>query len=182
MKHIVIACLLLLAGCAAKAPIPLPALDDIEVVISHDALQVTEFEQFRLNGNRLFAECGVLNGGRFSPETQNMYRLSEDDAQRIRTALTAAWDSAPLTTAKLSPPGSGGGMFDPGSFGLTIRNSSGETRVNSSLDEIANSVGGVEERLRIFLVALRRTATEKGFGLCGNTVFFGIEGGKQGEQ
>lgn len=174
--------LIFLVGCAAQAPAPLPALDDVEVVISHDALQVTEFEQFRLNGDRFFTECGVLNGGRFSPETQNMYRLSHDDAERIRAALAAAWDSAPLTSAKLSPPGSGGGMFDPGSFALTIRNSLGETKINSSLDEIANSVGGVEERLKIFLVTLRRTATEKGFGLCGNTVFFGIEGGKRGEQ
>ncbi len=160
----------------------MPDFDDVEVVLSHDSLQLTEFEQYRLSGNRFFAECGVVNGGRFSPETQNLYRLSDDDAARIRQLLSAAWASAPLTQAKLLPPGTGGGVFDPGSFSLTIRNQSGETKTQSSLDEISNSVGGVEERLRVFIVNLRRTASDHGFELCGNTLFFGLEGGKQGEQ
>lgn len=169
----------LLPACSSIETTPMPAdftLQEIELFLAKKSLHVTEFEQFKVSGKRLFAECGKLRSGRNVVEARRLKELSAPELEGLRNDSWALIQGYNPAEAHLDPPGTNGGLFDPGQLFLTIRSSAGETSIRTALDSITPSSKLLTQRIELLAITLRSST---GAPLCGNRDFHGVPARRQ---
>jgi hypothetical protein len=145
-----------------------------------------EFEQYKVSGNSLFVECGIIRGGRAVAKAQNILSLSTGAEEALRTleqdlSTYLETENPSLASQELGSfgfmhPGEATIHLSPGSSSP----SPGSGEVKTTIDEISSSSNS--SPVRKLVVGLRTIAREslKSRGgseepLCGNTSFYGIE-------
>lgn len=134
-----------LSGCSSgKDPeptIPDTAIGQIGVYLARGSLfQTPEFEQYRVNGRTLYAECGIVRGGRPQARDRHIIRLDEQEWTSLQAAASGVPDFFEKRSYQWEAPGTSLGFSDPGqaTVRLTAARLSGSTSVsNTALDPTA---------------------------------------------
>lgn len=196
----------LLVGCGATAPSslpndaqPPPQVASLGVYLARGSLFHTpEFEQYRLSGNTLFVECGVVRGGRPQSRDRHVFRLSPGELETLNENSAALIDFLQRRGSSFEDPGSQLGFTDPGQARISIKrvaaphtsaspadsavdaSSNQVTELRTSLDEVASE--SLTSPLRKTVTSLRAIARDSllassaaGAPLCDNATFYGLE-------
>ena len=168
------------SGCSMLASSPesqpnstIPAVSAVELYLSRSSFSDTEFEHFKLSGNKLFGECGKIRRGRQIPVDQALTPVSADDSTKITDIAREILTEANTKNLSLAKPGANRHMADPGQFTLTLSTGSDLKRIETSLDEVSNANFSDTKKLKKLTETLRGVGSNK---LCGNKVFFGLGG------
>ena len=150
-----------------------PAFDLIELSATRSSLSGVEFEQMKLEGDSLFAECGQLLRGKYQSKAGDLIDISVDRRQRLVSAAGLLWQA--LENEKLFPEvGTNSDFADPGQFSLKIV-TDGDTRsLSTSFDAISTPTSLATRRALGLYELLRGHAS--GRADCGNALFFGVRG------
>jgi hypothetical protein len=190
---------LALSGCSSgKGPeptIPDTAISQIGVYLARGSLfQTPEFEQYRVNGRTLYAECGIVRGGRPQARDRHIIRLDEQEWTSLQAAAMGVPEFFEKRSYQWEAPGTSLGFSDPGQAtvrlsGTTAADSNSPTpeenigsawEIKTSLDEVASQ--SKTSPLRRLVVGIR-TITRENLdagpegtrGLCDNPTFYGLE-------
>lgn len=168
---------LLLTSCSSSAPAgkapgaaaPLP--ESLELYMSRATLSGTKFEHFKLLGQKLFVECGDIQGGRQSTGSQEVLKLDPAVSQQIGLSASSVFEVIDKHPFKFETPGSNKNLFDPGQFTLSLETKDKQHKLESSFDSAISGDFQAERRIKKTAELLRGAAQEK---LCGNKIFFGL--------
>lgn len=173
MKHFITIFLLALTACSSdEAPPPPPAVKapsnlNLALFLRRGSLVSSDFEQYTIQKNSLFAECGIMQGEKKVVLEDTLIPLADKDLDK----LTYLVNQVSETKAKLEPRGSGRGIFDPGVYQLTINSTAKKRDIITSLDVVRNATESLEGALREIAERTRGIVEKK---QCGNQVFYGI--------
>jgi hypothetical protein len=166
---------LTLSACGLFDSEPGPALDSdglvgVELLMVRGHLTAVEFEQYKLEGNRVFAECGKIKRGKFQPETQKFVTITLEQRLALMDSLANGYST--FGDAKLPQPEKNStGFFGPGEYVLSIRGGASEKTLRTGVDNVASGSRAAERRLVEFTQLLRAVPPET---MCGNESFYGI--------
>ncbi len=162
---------LALASCSTAPSAPAPTdyrTNSIELYLSRANLVEAEFEQFKTQGNKLFVECGKIRRGRFVPEAQDVFPLSDAELQRLNEG---AWSVAQFLDHDFDSPGDNSSLADPGQAYFTIQDSQKKAEIKTALDSVTSQTTPADTALYDLASALRKAS---GGAPCGNRSFYGI--------
>jgi len=167
---------LILNACSSTTTTPPPtepsiSIDSIELYVSRRSFSSTDFEQFKLFGDKLFVECGSVVRGHQKPAFQKLYNLDKDQNSSIHEFSSDALGTYALNKPLLDQPGDNSGMADPGQFYLTIVNGSQKTELKTSVDFVSTPSTPIGRKLRRIAEALRAAPRIK---ICGFQSFYGL--------
>jgi hypothetical protein len=190
---------LLLPGCSSHHDVE-PAtssteINQIGVYLARGSLfQAPEFEQYRVNGRTLYAECGIVRGGRPQARDRHVIRLDDQEWTSLQAAARGVPPFFNERSYQWEAPGTSLGFSDPGqatvrlsssalaedNLPTTGANSGTNWEIKTSLDEVASqSKTSPLRRLVVGLRAVTRENLDAGpegtRGLCDNPTFYGIE-------
>lgn len=163
-----------LLACSTQPPAPPKAIHPINSVALYmargDLLAAPQFEQYKLSNNKLFGECGkVLKAGPVAAAQD----LSQVDPQQLASINAAASEIIELLKSEesnLSEPGGISGFMASGKLEITIQSGDNSSKLETSLNSIAEPSSLAEKRVHNLVELLRGTAPNQ----CGNRQFFGI--------
>jgi hypothetical protein len=167
-----------LGGCAGSnhadtEGIKPVAARSLELFVQRSSVTTSEFEQFKVVGERLFYECGTVSRGRFVPDTQQFVSFPETMVEQYQTRLSRV-------VALLGPdqvfdaPGKAAHMADPGIFSLHVEIAENQHEVRTAFDSVVSPDTRVERELHALARILRAAA---GGEICGNRHFYGLKAG-----
>ena len=162
-------------GCSWGPQAPEPdkiSLQGFELYYNRASMDKSEFEQFRLTGHTLYAECGLVVGGRHSVKGQKISDLDDDAINEIKKT---AWDVRRYVDelhAQFKEPGDASNLFDPGKLSLTLEFADGSSSLKTSFDSVALGKEGRELIVGRFARAVRKASGDK---LCGKSDFYDLE-------
>lgn len=136
-------------------------------------LDAPGFEQYTLQGEDLFYECGQVRRGRHLAETQDLKKLNQNEVNSLSSSakeLAANYSK----DDKFEQPGGKNHFFDHGALTLQLSVPTKEVEIKTSLDSIATPSNQREKMVQRFVESVRGVAGS----VCGNNEFFGL--GKRG--
>lgn len=167
--------LLATVGCSTASPPEAPAdfhPSSIELYLSRANLVETEFEQFKAQGSKLFIECGKIRRGRFVPQNQDIFPLSESEQAAL---YSKAYAVKHFANRDFDKPGDNSSLIDPGQalVTITVPASQGEekTSVKTSVDAVSSQISPADTAVYQLASTLRKAS---GGSPCGNKSFYGI--------
>ena len=131
----------------------------------------SDFEQFKLDSNRLFIECGAVSGGRHSAKEQRIVALSPEQLDDVKSKAWQVRRYVEELRAQFKASGTGSTIFDPGRLSLELRFDDGSHKIETSFDSIANGTEGREAVVKEVVQAIRAAA---GNPPCGKGTFYGL--------
>ena len=170
--------LTLIAGCSFTPQPPDPseiALQSVDLYYNRASLEDISFEQFKLVGHTLLAECGSLAGGRHSTKQRLIIEVDDETLGTVKQEAWAVRRYVNELDAKFKDPGGVSSIIDPGKLTLKLTFDSGTTSVITSFDSIAE--GTADKEAAVGRVA-RSIRDATGGTLCGQFDFYGIEGSR----
>lgn len=148
-------------------------LKSIDLYLSRASLTRTEFEQFKVSNNRLFIECGKVNGGKQAAEYQKFIDLDSSDLEEIKALSDTVVEFSRTHELMLDKPGSGSSMFDAGQFLLKIQLKDGTNELNTSLNSVTSGSKTALKNLLSLAQKIREIALEESDEmLCTNRRFY----------
>ena len=182
IKKALLALLFILSSCStlgmSRQGSNFEALSSLEHVtldfyVSRATLTRTEFEQFKLNGEMLFSECGLVLGGRQSPQQNKLKRLSDEESASLLENINKVLEFSAKHNLNLDPPASSTSMFDAGQFILKISRDSGSEEIKTTLDSVVSGSKTSLENLKKLARSIREAAmrSHESHTLCGNRRF-----------
>lgn len=153
-------------------------VSSVRLFLAAGAKSNTRFEQYSLNENAIFFECGVLRADRNIPQAQGILELDEENAETIialaleimgRAAVHKPSSVTQTESSKLV--GAGGKVL----LNIVTKNKH-SAAVNATVREVAIPRSELHQVLLKLTSAVReKVSDERGdAGLCGQTEFFGI--------
>lgn len=163
-----------LTGCSLGPQVP-PAeeiqLETLSLYYGRSRMGGAAFEQFKLTGNTLYAECGNISGGRHAAQDQKLVTLSQAEIDELKGKAWSVQRYVAELHAKFDAPGGTSGMFDSGRLTLNLQFADGPVKVDTSFDSIVNGTEGRSAVVASLAAAIRKAAGDK---LCGSSSFFGL--------
>ena len=167
--------LMLLSACAAtKKTADMPedfSVTETALYLSRASLHSTDFEQYKLNGFKLFQECGSIRKGRHIPAHQQLFDLDENKHHKLMQSVWSVLKLAHDGKAQLADPGENNTMFDPGRLFLTIKGNGNTLKLHTSLDTVSDANSDAEEALNTLARDIRGLTKP---AACGNPSFYGL--------
>lgn len=149
-------------------------LTSFEFYIAKRTKAGIEFEQYTLDGDRIFRECGKIQRGRQIAEVQDFWTLEPDSRAEIAQQLGLYFQAREASRSKLAAPGDNGQLWDEGQLYLTLRLGEDESDVQvikTSVDSIASPRTDPEAKLKKLAMKIRELGAAKA---CPNPLFFGL--------
>lgn len=173
LKQNILFLMAFMCGCSSAgvqvAESPPAPLNSLEIFMSRATLRDVHFEQFKLSGGRLFAECGKIQGGRYLPIEQNLATLTQDNETLIRDKAKEIHGTLGEKPRVFEEPGSNSTMFSPGKFTLSIDFNGVIREIKTTHTSILRPTS-LPAKSSQELAALVRSAAGK--TLCGKKDFF----------
>jgi hypothetical protein len=161
----------LLAGCSSRAisnPPPDFRVESADLFLSRANLNETEFEQFKVDGSKLFVECGKIRRGRFIPQQQQVFPVT---AEELAELSKRAWQVSLYKDQSFDEPGDNSSLIDPGQAYITLGFGNSSLEIKTSLDAVSSQTSLGETALYSFVSNMRALA---GGTLCATKSFYGI--------
>ncbi|MBN8549495.1 MAG: hypothetical protein J0M12_09285 [Deltaproteobacteria bacterium] len=175
MKRIAATLLCLsLCGCFQVFTLePTPAPTDFRVVsvelfLARSNLNDVDFEQFKVDGQKLFVECGKIMRGRYIPQQQQVFSVTPAE---LETLKQNTWDVTRFKDNSYDKPGDNSSMIDPGQAYFSINLASESFQIKTSLDAVSSKTSLGDTELYALASNLRALA---GGTLCTLQSFYGI--------
>jgi hypothetical protein len=130
-----------------------------------------DFEQYKLLGNRMYQECGVIRRGRPVPVHQQLFDISESEHEELMERTWEVLTLAHAGEAQFAAPGTSDTMFDPGKLLVSISGNGNTMKISTNLDSIIEATNSSEEAVQE-LARLIRALTKP--AACGNPSFYGL--------
>lgn len=169
---LIILLFLALFGCSSTSYMyPSEPVTEMRVYFSRAALNLNEFEQYRVKNDTVYAECGRIRRGKHIIEAEYLPMFSSEKMSQLRALAREAYGAVSSRKESFDKPGDSDSLFDPGVMNVSL-SSAGETvTVNTSLDSIADPSLPAERRLGELVSFLRGNV---GAAPCGNRSFYGL--------
>jgi hypothetical protein len=170
----IVVCLLSLGGCSVEEgvkPAPPVQAKSLELFFQRASLSTNEFEQYKVNGEKLFFECGAVRRGRFVADKQEFVSFPPNFSERYEQRLAQVVAALDGNNNEFDSPGRARGLADPGIFLLEVQLVNGVKSVKTSFDSVVDPNSKAEEELQQLAKLLRGAA---GGEVCGNKSFFGL--------
>jgi hypothetical protein len=161
-------------GCSLGPQVPPPEeiqLESLSLYYGRSRMGGAAFEQFKITGNTMYAECGNISGGRHAAQDQKLLTLSQVEIDDLKGKAWSVQRYVAELDAKFDPPGGTSGMFDSGRLTLNLQFANGPIKVDTSFDSIVNGTEGRSAVVASLAAAVRKAAGDK---LCGSSSFFGL--------
>lgn len=165
---------LIFASCSTTSKISIPqdfSVSSVELYLARASLNATDFEQYNLNNNTLFAECGSLIRGKHKATQQNIISTQKETNKKIDELVWNIINADQKIYALLKKPGKNESLFDPGKFLLNINYSSDKKTIHTSLDNISSAGTKLEKNILKLTKTIRKENKNR---LCGFEDFYGI--------
>jgi len=143
-------------------------MPEANLFLRHGSLGASHFEQYTIQKNFIFIECGEIQGDRKIIEADELYSLEGKDLTRLGFLLS----QVSITTAKLSPKNITEATKDPSILQLTIMDVKKSREITTSLSAITEGASSLET---VLLEIAERIRGLNHKILCGNNNFYGIE-------
>lgn len=165
-----------IAGCTSTHVASSGTVDSLDLYLARASLLQVDFEQYKLNGSRLYSECGQIRNGRHITLDQQFATI--EPAQKDLLAQQVFNLSQRHTGRKrsLPPPGDARGFADPGQIFLQMQVNGEKTELRTSVDDISDPKtieAGAVKALAVQIRALTASAPATG-RTCGYGSFYGI--------
>ncbi len=160
-----------------------PSNYSLLISYNRSTLGRTDYEQYRLVGNKLIWECGRISGGRYNPQTQSVDTVSETVSDRISELSQQLHRLVVEKGAAFDKPGSTPEFFDPGQFTLTLDPTvqtdptSKPVTVRTTFDSVAVPQANREHLLNRIALAVRGVVAAR--KPCGIEEFYHLAKPKQ---
>jgi hypothetical protein len=195
MKHLarirlvfVLAGTICLVGCASFekfVPTDAETSPNYSLLLSYNrsTLGRTDYEQYRLVGNKLIWECGRISGGRYSPQTQSVETVSQSVTEDVSKLSQEIQRLIVDKGAVFDKPGSTPEFFDPGQFTLALDRTDQENppskpvTVRTTFDSVAVPQANREHLLNRITLAVRGVVAAR--KPCGIAEFYHLAKPKQ---
>ncbi len=167
--------ILALISCSAATKTAPPqdyVLKSVELTISKTPLSgPAEFEQYKISGDKIFAECGRIRQNRFEATQHNLSSLQQEKLQSLAADVYDLVTYIDNKKQQFSPAGKSIGLTDPGMLALAIQSSKAENRYTTSFDSISQPSYPAEVKLSRVAVQIRSLLPTT---LCDNRSFYGM--------
>lgn len=135
--RVILVASLFCAGCSNSAPTPAPAdfkVSSAELFLARSNLNDVDFEQYKVDGNKLFVECGKILRGRYIPQQQQVFSVTPTELESLNQC---AWQVSRYKSESYDKPGDNSSMIDPGQAYLSLGSSEGSFQIKTSLDAVS---------------------------------------------
>jgi hypothetical protein len=165
------ACLILLSCSTTPAPqpkSPKPKYQHVSLFLRKGALTGSFFEQYTLQGDKLFTECGEMQGEKKVVLEDQLVTVT---AEKLEDLLPIV-NQLSITNAKLEPRGSGTGFFDTGVVQIIITDDEKSREITTSADSVLDQKSGIRGAINDVVEKMRGLSPTL---MCGNKSFFGFK-------
>jgi hypothetical protein len=168
--------LLILAGCASESPAPqsLSGPLSLSVYIAKSTLLRTpEFEQHVIKGDKVFSECGVIQGGKVQAREQKVSGVPENQLNKIKKSVAEIQHAEQIGELKFKPLSTESGFFDEGRTIITINSDNFALSIKTTLNAISSPFTPQEQSASELVRKVRKASATT----CGTVKFFGVPKG-----
>lgn len=149
----------------------------LEVYLARASIAEAEYEQYKIEGARIYAECGSVRRGRQFAKQRSMFTLDEEIRSDITLSAYKTFNLAKSKGNSLPAPEDADGFADPGQALLKIAFGSEKMQLNTNVDTVSAQELPLAGALNATIVRVRKAAIKPGKKpLCGNAQFYGISG------
>jgi len=113
-------------------------LKSLEVYLSRASLSGVDFEQYKISGETLFFECGILKRGHHQVKGELVEKLKARQRQELASKTWGLSQSLTGLKEPFEKPGQSRNMFDPGRISVLAELPNRKIEIESSLDSIAS--------------------------------------------
>lgn len=162
-----------LAACSTSAPLtPDATVQSAELFMSRATLNDTHFEQFKVDNNRMYYECGVIRRGRFAAEEQKVAEVPAEKTEALTQVVADLMKAINESKASFEAPGVNKDLVDPGQLYLTFVTPGQEKEIKTSFDSVMTGRTIPEQKLHKVASVIRNFV---GAPLCNSLNFFGLK-------
>ncbi|GEM_PF-6437542 len=162
---------LLLVSCSSTTPplpeTPKPKYQHVSLFLRKGTLTGSFFEQYTLQGEKLFTECGEMQGEKKVVLEDELVNVDKEKLDTISPLIT----QLAITNAKLEPKGSGRGFFDSGIAQIIITDDQKSRDITTSTNSVQGQHSGIEGAINDLIEKTRGLSPTV---MCGNKNFFGF--------
>lgn len=169
---LVIITTLLSSGCGlfSKKTVA-PAFDSVSINLSRMSFSDTEFENYKVTGDKVFQECGSYRRGKYYPKEQKVLRLRASAITYLREEVEDFIQKYKQQEWKWDAPGKNLSPADPGQLKADIISGKDNITINTSLDGISSPNVEIARYMKSLVRTVRGIS---GSPPCGNREFYGI--------
>lgn len=171
MKIFLLISSIILTSCSSESPpipeAPKPKHQHVSLFLRKGALTGSFFEQYTLQGDKLFTECGEMQGERKVVLEDELATVSPD---KLAELLPIIYQLS-ITNAKLEPRGSGSGFFDTGVVQIIITDDEKSRDITTSANSVQDQQSGIRGAINDVVEKMRGLSPSV---MCGNKNFFGF--------
>lgn len=147
--------------------VPKPKYQHVSLFLRKGTLTGSFFEQYTLQGEKLFSECGEMQGEKKVVLEDELVSVDKEKLEAITPLIT----QLSITNAKLEPKGSGRGFLDSGIAQIIITDDQKSRDITTSTNSIQGQQSGIEGAINDLIENIRGLSPTI---MCGNKNFFGF--------
>lgn len=153
---------------APKPEVPKPKYQHVSLFLRKGALTGSFFEQYTLQGDKLFTECGEMQGERKVVLEDQLVTVTTEKLEGLLPIV----GQLSITNAKLEPRGSGTGFFDTGVVQIIITDDEKSRDITTSANSVLDQQSGIRGAINDVVEKMRGMSPTV---MCGNKNFFGFK-------
>lgn len=137
------------------------SIDGLLISYNRSTLGRTDYEQYRLVGDKLLWECGRISAGRYNPQTQRVSIVTPEKLALIKSFGAQIHRLVIEKRAKFATPGTTPEFFDPGQYTLTLEQRKTPATVKTTFDSVAIPQATREHLLNKLTLAVRGVVADQ---------------------